>query len=74
MQNPRKMSRREEIDLARRLYARCAEMIRERNALQERLAHAEAILDDPCHWCDPMDGCKCDGCTRKAPEWRGEQV
>lgn len=46
----------------------------ELNALRARLAEAEAILDDPCHWCDPLEGRTCTGCTRRAPDWRGQNA
>lgn len=30
----------------------------------------EALLDDPCHWCDPAEARGCAGCARRAPDWR----
>lgn len=42
----------------------------ELRALRAQLCAATALLDDPCHWCDPAENPSCDGCTRRAPDWR----
>ena len=39
-------------------------------ALRAQLCAASALLDDPCHWCDPAENPSCEGCTRRAPDWR----
>ena len=38
--------------------------------LRRQLRAATALLDDPCHWCDPLEARGCAGCTRRAPDWR----
>ena len=38
--------------------------------LRAQLRAASALLDDPCHWCDPLENPSCEGCTRRAPDWR----
>lgn len=38
--------------------------------LRQQLRAASALLDDPCHWCDPLENPSCEGCTRRAPDWR----
>ena len=38
--------------------------------LRQQLRAATALLDDPCHWCDPLEARGCAGCTRRAPDWR----
>lgn len=38
--------------------------------LRQQLRAASALLDDPCHWCDPLEARGCAGCTRRAPDWR----
>ena len=38
--------------------------------LRQQLRTASALLDDPCHWCDPLEARGCAGCTRRAPDWR----
>lgn len=38
--------------------------------LRRQLRAASALLDDPCHWCDPLEARGCAGCTRRAPDWR----
>ena len=38
--------------------------------LRRQLRAASALLDDPCHWCDPVENPSCEGCTRRAPDWR----
>lgn len=42
----------------------------ELRALRRQLRAASALLDDPCHWCDPLEARGCAGCTRRAPDWR----
>lgn len=42
----------------------------ELRALRAQLRTASALLDDPCHWCDPLEARGCAGCTRRAPDWR----
>ena len=42
----------------------------ELRALRAQLRAASALLDDPCHWCDPAENPSCEGCTRRAPDWR----
>lgn len=42
----------------------------ELRALRQQLRTASALLDDPCHWCDPAENPSCEGCTRRAPDWR----
>ena len=42
----------------------------ELRALRAQLCAASALLDDPCHWCDPVENPSCEGCTRRAPDWR----
>ncbi len=42
----------------------------ELRALRAQLRAATALLDDPCHWCDPLEARGCAGCTRRAPDWR----
>lgn len=42
----------------------------ELRALRAQLRAATALLDDPCHWCDPLEARGCDGCARRAPDWR----
>lgn len=38
--------------------------------LRQQLRAASVLLDDPCHWCDPLENPSCEGCTRRAPDWR----
>ena len=38
--------------------------------LRRQLRAASALLDDPCHGCDPLEARGCAGCTRRAPDWR----
>ena len=38
--------------------------------LRQQLRAASALLDDQCHWCDPLEARGCAGCTRRAPDWR----
>lgn len=38
--------------------------------LRQQLRTASALLDDPCHWCDPAENPSCEGCTKRAPDWR----
>ncbi len=38
--------------------------------LRQQLRTASALLDDPCHWCDPAENPSCEGCARRAPDWR----
>ncbi len=38
--------------------------------LRRQLRAASALLDDPCHWCDPAENPSCEGCARRAPDWR----
>ena len=42
----------------------------ELRALRRQLRAASALLDDPCHWCDPAENPSCEGCARRAPDWR----
>lgn len=42
----------------------------ELRALRAQLRTASALLDDPCHWCDPLEARGCAGCARRAPDWR----
>ena len=42
----------------------------ELRALRAQLRAASALLDDPCHWCDPVENPSCEGCTKRAPDWR----
>lgn len=42
----------------------------ELRALRAQLRTASALLDDPCHWCDPAENPRCEGCARRAPDWR----
>lgn len=42
----------------------------ELRALRRQLRAASALLDDPCHWCDPVENPSCEGCTKRAPDWR----
>lgn len=42
----------------------------ELRALRAQLCAASALLDDPCHWCDPAENPSCEGCTKRAPDWR----
>ena len=42
----------------------------ELRALRAQLRAASALLDDPCHWCDPVENPSCEGCTKRASDWR----
>lgn len=42
----------------------------ELRALRAQLRTASTLLDDPCHWCDPLEARGCAGCARRAPDWR----